>query len=81
MPLIFYLCGCGKSKSKFFRIAKEAPTSFQCDCGADFKKQLSAPSNASKITVDNGVQGRAVEVDLNIIQSNLDNSMKDFSEE
>lgn len=81
MPLIHYLCKCGVGKTKFVRLAKDAPAGFPCDCGLEFKKQLSAPSNSSKITIDNGVQARSVEVDLNVIQSNLDNSTKDFRED
>jgi hypothetical protein len=80
MPLIHYLCECGKFKSKFYRVSKDAPRNFGCECGKEYKKQLSAPSSASKIVVDNGVQAKAVEVDLNIIQSNQENSTKDFRE-
>lgn len=80
MPLIYYLCECGKSKSKFYRLAKDVPAGFSCDCGKNFKKQLSAPSNASKIVIDNGVQAKSVEVDLQVIASNQENSTRDFSE-
>jgi len=81
MPLIYYLCTCKKSTSKFYRMAKDAPSGFSCECGSEFKRQLSSPSNASKIVIDNGFQAKAVEVDLNIINSNLENSTKDFREE
>lgn len=80
MPLICYLCTCKKSVSKFWRVAKEAPSKIICACGLEMSKQLSAPSNASKIVIDNGVQSRQVEVDLNIIKSNEENSTKDFRE-
>jgi len=79
MPLIRYLCSCEKSISKFFRSTKDVPGHVPCECGLEMKKQLSAPGNASKITVDNGVQAKSVEIDLNVIQSNLENSTKDFS--
>ena len=51
-----------------------------CVCGGEFKKQLSAPTNSSKIVVDNGVQAKATEVDLNVVQSNIENSTRDFRE-
>ena len=81
MPLIRYLCSCSKNVSKFFRVIKDVPSQIPCECGLEMKKQLSAPGNASKIVVDNGVQAKSVEVDLNVIQSNLENSTKDFTKE
>lgn len=78
MPLIYYSCKCGKVASKFFKIAKEAPTTITCECGLEFKKQLSAPSSASKIVIDNGLMAKAIEVDLNVIEDNEKNSTKDF---
>jgi len=80
MPLISYLCGCGNKASKFHRNAKDAPMEFTCACGSELKKQLSAPSSKSVITVDNGIQAKAVEVNLDTIQSNEENSTKDFRE-
>jgi hypothetical protein len=44
------------------------------------KKQLSAPSSTSVITVDNGHQAKAVEVNLEVVKSNEENSTKDFRE-
>ena len=66
--------------SKFYRLAKSAPADLVCGCGNEYKKQLSAPSNSSKISIDNGIQAKAVEVDLNIIESNTQNSTRDFRE-
>lgn len=80
MPLLYYLCDCGKNVSKFYRIAKDAPAELACVCGLAYKKQLSAPSSKSIITVDNGHQARAVEVNLDTIKSNEENSTKDFRE-
>lgn len=81
MPLIHYLCGCGYSASKFFRQVAEAPAVFLCTkCGQNQKKQLSAPSSTSKIVVDNGVQARATEVNLEIVEDIQARSTKDFSE-
>lgn len=45
------------------------------------KKQLSAPSSTSKITIDNGVQARAVEVNPEIIRINHDRANKNYSED
>jgi len=80
MPLICYLCSCKKTVSKFYRVAKDALPGIICECGLEMKKQLSAPSNKSVLTIDNGVQAKAVEVNLATIESNLENSSKDFSE-
>jgi hypothetical protein len=66
--------------SKFYRNAKEAPAALACACGEEYKKQLSAPNSKSVITIDNGVQSRAVEVNLDTIASNEANSTKDFRE-
>lgn len=80
MPLISYLCSCSKSVTKFYRMVRDVPSGFTCLCGLEMKRQLSTPSNASKIIVDNGIQAKAVEVDLQVIESNLINSTKDFTE-
>ena len=80
MPLIFYLCSCGLSSSKFFRVAPKAPSGISCKCGLEMKKQLKGPSNNSTVIVDNGVQSRAVEVDLAVVADNELNSTKDFRE-
>jgi hypothetical protein len=81
MPLIHYICKCGISTSKFYRFVKEIFSELECECGLKMRRQLSSPSNASKITVDNGVQAKSVEVDLNVVESNQENSTKDFREE
>ena len=57
-----------------------APVEFACSCGGEYKKQLSAPSSKSVVTIDNGFQAKAVEVNLDTIQSNEENSTKDFRE-
>lgn len=80
MPLLSYLCSCGKSVSKFYRVAKDAPVELACVCGSEYKRQLSAPSSKSVITIDNGVQAKSVEVNLDTINSNQENSTKDFRE-
>jgi hypothetical protein len=82
MPIIAYTCECKNLTKKFFRQAKDAPASFICEtCGKDSKKILSIPSTSSKITVDNGVQGRAVEIIPNIVELNQERSNKDYRTE
>jgi len=83
MPLIAYACECGNIEKKFMRQAKDAPVSFLCpNCKkSDMKKQLSSPSSSSKITVDNGVQARAVEIVPDIIEINKARSEKDYRED
>ena len=82
MPLIYYSCQCGFSGSRFHRQVKDVPASFECDiCGSQAKRQLKAPSSASKVVVDNGFQARAVEVNPEIIEINEKRSDKDYREE
>jgi hypothetical protein len=80
MPLIYYACKCGNSRSKFYRLGKDALSVIDCECGDKLKKQLSAPSNASKVTIDNGHMAKQVEVDLEMVKSIEENSTKDFRE-
>lgn len=82
MPLIAYKCECGSVSKKFMRMAKDAPSSLICaQCGKEAKKTLSAPSSASKITVDNGFQARAVEITPNIVEINEERSNKNLRED
>lgn len=83
MPLIAYACSCGNIEKKFMRQAKDVPAFFPCTkCNKDLlKKQLSSPSSSSKITVDNGVQARAVEIVPDIIEINKARSEKDYRED
>jgi hypothetical protein len=63
-------------------VAVDAPKNLECPrkCEVGMKKQLSAPSSTSVITVDNGHQAKAVEVNLEVVKSNEENSTKDFRE-
>lgn len=83
MPLIAYACLCGHTAKKFFRQVAKAPAVFLCEyCNKEnMKKQLSAPNSTSKITIDNGVQARAVEVNPDIIAINQERANKNFSED
>lgn len=79
MPLISYSCKCGETIKKFFREAAKAPPVFTCKkCSKEAKKCLSSPTIASKITVDNGVQPRAVEILPNITELMEERSSKDY---
>jgi hypothetical protein len=82
MPLIAFLCKKEHSKKKYYRQVKDIPASIICDeCGESMKKCLSSPTNSSKITVDNGVQARAVEIIPDIVEINKARSEKDYREE
>lgn len=83
MPLIAYKCKCGHLISKYERQVANIPAFLTCPfCKTDtLKKMLSAPSNSSKISVDNGFQARAVEIDPNIIEMNEARSNKNYTEE
>jgi hypothetical protein len=82
MPLISFLCECKNSKSKYYRQVKDVPAFVVCEkCNKEMKKCLSAPTNSSKITVDNGIQARAVEIIPDIIEINQARANKDYREE
>lgn len=82
MPLMAYACSCKHVVKKYYRLVAQAPATVICElCGLDMKKQLSAPTSGSKITVDNGVQAKAVEIIPNIVELNEERSNKDYREE
>lgn len=66
MPMIRYKCSddkCGCSFTKLYRKGTDAVAELECDkCGSKAKRMLSSPASFSKITVDNGLQARAVEI-------------------
>jgi DNA-directed RNA polymerase subunit RPC12/RpoP len=69
MPMIKYVCKCGNEKSKFFSNTNKILDSIKCEkCGEEIVRTLSSPSQRSKITVDNGVQAKAVELDRQIVE-------------
>jgi hypothetical protein len=80
MPLIHYLCGCLYSTTKFYRQPRDAPLVIVCrKCSRlESKKQLSAPNSKSITVIDNGVQARATEVDLEVVKDIEARSTKDF---
>lgn len=82
MPMIHYICNeCGFSARKIFR-KPPYPSTLICDkCNGSMTKELSAPSSSSKISVDNGVQARRVEISPDIIETNEARSKKDYREE
>jgi hypothetical protein len=81
MPLIHYSCECLYSASKFFRSPKDAPPTFTCvKCGKESKKMLRAPASTSTLIIDNGVQAKRVEVNLEVIEDIKERSTKDFRE-
>lgn len=49
-------------------------------CGKEQKKQLSAPNSKSVVVVDNGLQARATEVNLELVKDIEDRSTKDFKD-
>lgn len=81
MPLINYVCSCEKSLKKYFKSAKDATPTVKCECGLEAKKSFGATSSSHKITIDNGIMARRVEVDPNIMEINDERSAKDYSEE
>lgn len=68
MPIIRYNCDCGESVGKFYRAGASAPALILCKCGKDMKRTLSGPSSDTKISVDNGVQARRVEINVESIK-------------
>lgn len=69
MPIILYKCdNCDNEFKKFHRTSKDILNKIQCDCGGQLGRQLSSPSQRSKIVIDNGVQTKAVEIDREIVE-------------
>jgi putative FmdB family regulatory protein len=82
MPLIAYACECNHSEKKFFRQVKDIPATVACPkCEKQMKKLLSSPSSSSKISIDNGIQARAVEITPDIIEINKARSEKNYRED
>jgi len=82
MPLIAYSCNCKNLIKKFYRQAKIAPAYFLCEkCGLNMKKMLSAPSSSSIVVIDNGIQSKSVEINMEIIEANMERSTKNHKEE
>lgn len=81
MPMILYACEDGHFSKKFIRHALDALASFPCPvCKKSVIRKLSAPNSASIVIVDNGVQSKAVEVNLDMVEKIRDQSSKDFSQ-
>lgn len=79
MPRILYSCSkCSLMKKKFYKPFSEISQEIQCECGGKLIRQLSSPTQRSKITVDNGVQTKAVELDRNIVEQIEDRDKQDL---
>lgn len=83
MPFIAYRCDCGNETKKLVRQVAQAPAFLLCGkCNKEnMKKALSAPSSTSKISMDNGVQARAVEINPEIVRINQERANKNYSED
>ena len=82
MPIIAFSCPDGHIEKKFYRQVSKVPAFLICkECKKEMKKLLSAPSQGSKIVVDNGVQARAVEIIPDIIELNQEKANKDYRED
>lgn len=80
MPRILYICNkCKKSNKKFFKSSTEIQNKINCDCGGEFERQLSSPSQRSKMVIDNGVQSKAVELDREIVEIIEDREKSDLN--
>lgn len=66
MPLINFECDnceCKTLVTKYFNKVSDVPSALVCPkCGCRMDRTLGAPSQASKFTIDNGLQAKAVEV-------------------
>lgn len=81
MPMINYVCSCGHVEKKIMR-KPPYPSTLICEkCNGSMTKQLSASSQSSKISIDNGVQARRVEVSPDIIEVMEERSRKNVREE
>jgi hypothetical protein len=81
MPILAYACEDGHVTKKFFRKLPGKDVTFVCPvCLKPVQHQLCAPNSQSIVTVDNGVQAKAVEVNLDMIEKIREQSVKDFSQ-
>lgn len=82
MPLINYKCGCAEIQKKYFKSVKDAPSTVQCMfCNTEGRKVFGTTSSSHKITIDNGLMAKSVEVDPEIMEINDERSSRDYSEE
>ena len=81
MPLINYVCSCGETFKKYLKSAKDALPTVKCKCGLEAKKSFGATSSSHKITIDNGLMTKRLEVDPNIMEINDERASRDYSEE
>jgi|GEM_PF-3348138 len=80
MPRILYKCQCGSESYSVWATSKGIPDKKKCEsCGEESLRQLSAPSSKSVFVVDNGVQARAVEVNMETVESRKEDSRKDYN--
>lgn len=69
MPRVLYFCSkCNVSDKKNYRLSKDILNKIQCECGGELVRQLSSPTQRSKMVIDNGVQSKAVELDREIVE-------------
>ena len=82
MPIISYSCNCGKVFNKYFKKVDEILPQIICTfCGKEAKKVFGKTSTSHKITIDNGLMARSIDVDPNIMDINEERSSRDYSEE
>ncbi len=80
-PLINYLCDCGEVQKKYFKTAKEASPVSKCKCGLEATKAFGTTSNSHKVTIDNGLMARRLEIDPSIQEINDERSARDYTED
>ena len=70
MPRIKYSCpDCNAEKKKFYKTSGDIKKTIECEkCGGLLKRQLSSPTQNSKMIVDNGVQAKETELNRDIIE-------------
>lgn len=81
MPLISYQCSCKKCFTKYFKSAKDAPKTINCECGQEAKKIFGTTSSSHLTVIDNGLMARKLEIDPNIQEINDQRSVTNFSED
>ena len=83
MPLIRFKCtSCGQEESKLIKAVdlKGLPNRHSCEhCGSEdgMLRQLGGPASVGKMTIDNGVMAKAVEIVPDIVEINKNESNKD----
>jgi hypothetical protein len=82
MPLINYLCECGKTTKKYVKLVADVLKTVDCaKCEHQASRVFGNTSSSTKVVIDNGLMARKLELDPAIMEINDERSAKDYSED